>query len=68
MHVWGFLGWLVWLVVHITGFKNRASALFHWIISFFGRARGERRMTLRQVSDATVAQNVIRDFVVTMDD
>ena len=45
LRVWGFPGWLVWLVVHLTfltGFKNRASALFHWIISFFGRARSER--------------------------
>jgi NADH dehydrogenase len=50
--VWGFAGWLLWLVVHITfltGFKNRASALFHWIISFFGRARAERTTTLEQV-------------------
>jgi NADH dehydrogenase len=52
IRVWGFLGWLVWLVVHITfltGFKNRASALFHWTISFFGRARAERTTTIQQV-------------------
>jgi NADH dehydrogenase len=52
LRVWGFAGWLLWLVVHITfltGFKNRASALFHWIISFFGRARAERTTTLEQV-------------------
>jgi NADH dehydrogenase len=31
VHVWGFPGWLVWLTVHLvflTGFKNRAAALF----------------------------------------
>ena len=36
--VWGFAGWLIWLVVHLTyltGFKNRVGALFHWTISFF---------------------------------
>ena len=50
--MWGFAGWLLWLIVHITfltGFKNRASALFHWIISFFGRARAERTITLQQL-------------------
>jgi NADH:quinone reductase (non-electrogenic) len=52
VHVWGFAGWLVWLVVHLgflTGFKNRLSALFHWAISFFGRSRAERTITQQQV-------------------
>jgi NADH:quinone reductase (non-electrogenic) len=38
VRLWGLPGWLVWLVVHLTfltGFKNRAAALFHWIVSFF---------------------------------
>jgi NADH:ubiquinone reductase (H+-translocating) len=51
-HVWGFAGWLIWLVVHLTfltGFKNRAGALFHWTISFFGRSRPERTITAQQV-------------------
>ena len=36
----GFLGWLMWLFVHITfltGFKNRFAALFHWTGTFLGR-------------------------------
>jgi NADH:quinone reductase (non-electrogenic) len=52
VRIWGFTGWLIWLVVHLTfltGFKNRGSALFHWIISFFGRSRPERTITARQV-------------------
>ncbi|MGH3090973.1 MAG: NAD(P)/FAD-dependent oxidoreductase [Gaiellaceae bacterium] len=52
LRVWGFAGWLLWLVVHLTfltGFKNRASALFHWIISFFGRGRAERAISLQQM-------------------
>ncbi len=47
----GFIGWLGWLVVHITfltGFKNRFSALVHWIVSFFGRSRAQRAFTARQ--------------------
>jgi NADH dehydrogenase len=50
--VWGFAGWLIWLVVHLTfltGFKNRVSALFHWTISFFGRSRPERTITAQQI-------------------
>jgi len=49
----GFVGWLAWLVVHLTfltGFKNRVSALAHWIVSFVGRARSERTFTVAQLS------------------
>jgi NADH:quinone reductase (non-electrogenic) len=52
IRVWGFVGWLFWLVVHLTfltGFKNRVSALFHWMISFFGRSRPERTITAQQI-------------------
>jgi NADH dehydrogenase len=52
VRVSGLLGWLFWLVVHLTfltGFKNRVSALFHWTISFFGRSRSERTITAQQV-------------------
>ncbi len=51
-HVWGFVGWLFWLAVHLTfltGFKNRVSALFYWTISFFGRSRPERTITAQQI-------------------
>jgi NADH dehydrogenase len=52
VHVWGRPGWLVWLVVHLvflTGFKSRIGALFSWTVSFFGRTRYERTITLQQV-------------------
>lgn len=48
----GFVGWLLWLVVHLTfltGFKNRIAALAHWAISFLGRGRSERTITRQQV-------------------
>ena len=48
----GFLGWLMWLVVHVTfltGFKNRFQALLHWANTFLGGARAERTITIRQV-------------------
>jgi NADH dehydrogenase len=48
----GFLGWLMWLFVHITfltGFKNRFSAMLHWVETFLAGGRAERTITLRQV-------------------
>jgi NADH dehydrogenase len=48
----GFIGWVVWLVVHLlflTGFKNRISTLFKWMIAFAGTGRPERTITERQV-------------------
>src|SRR5262249_37291343 len=41
----GRFAWLLWLVVHITfltGFKNRITALIHWLFSFVGTSCGER--------------------------
>jgi NADH dehydrogenase len=67
IEVWGVLGWVIWLVVHLTfltGFKNRVTALFHWIISFLGRSRSERTITMQQIfarqalQDAGAAQEV----------
>jgi NADH dehydrogenase len=49
----GFIGWLVWLVVHITfltGFKNRFGALTRWAVSFVGHGRYERALTGRWVA------------------
>ena len=54
VQVGGFIGWLLWLVVHVTfltGFKNRFGALTRWAISFVGRGRYERALTGRWVAD-----------------
>ena len=48
----GFPAWVMWLVVHlfyITGFKNRLTAVVHWLVSFLGRGRSERTTTAQQV-------------------
>jgi NADH:ubiquinone reductase (H+-translocating) len=53
VRVGGFVGWLLWLVVHITfltGFKNRFGALTRWAVSFVGRGRYERALTGRWVA------------------
>jgi NADH:ubiquinone reductase (H+-translocating) len=50
--VGGFVGWVLWLVVHLTfltGFKNRLAALAHWAIAFIGRGRAERVITRQQI-------------------
>jgi NADH dehydrogenase len=65
----GFAGWLLWLFVHLTfltGFKNRVSTLFHWAISFIGRGRAERTITMqevfaRQALEQTSAPQMKRD-------
>jgi NADH dehydrogenase len=53
VQVGGFVGWLLWLVVHITfltGFKNRFGALARWGVSFIGHGRYERALTGRWVA------------------
>ena len=53
LSVGGVVGWLLWLVVHLTfltGFKNRVSALAHWSVSFLGRSRAERTFTRREAA------------------
>jgi NADH dehydrogenase len=47
LRVSGFLGWLMWLVVHLTfmtGFKNRFLTIFYWLFSFIGHGRTERAL------------------------
>jgi NADH:ubiquinone reductase (H+-translocating) len=53
----GFLGWVVWLVIHIgflTGYRNRLGALLSWWPAFVRDVRRERTFTTKQVG-------VIRD-------
>ncbi len=52
IRVTGVIAWLMWLAVHlfyITGFKNRVTAVLHWLISFLGRGRSERTATEQQI-------------------
>ena len=55
----GFLGWLMWLLVHITfltGFRNRLSAMFHWTGTFAAGGRAERTITVRQTVGRVVLE------------
>jgi NADH dehydrogenase len=52
VRAWGFLGWLMWLLIHIaflTGFKNRVAVLANWTIAFIGRGRPQRSITTTQI-------------------
>ncbi len=52
LRVSGFLGWLLWLFVHLLyliGFKQRVTTLLNWSITFVGRGRAERVVTRQQV-------------------
>ena len=57
----GFVGWLLWLFVHLaflTGFKNRVATVFNWFIAFVGHGRPQRAITQQQVPAARSAARV----------
>ena len=61
----GFIGWLLWLVVHITfltGFKNRFGALARWAVSFVGRGRYERALIGRWTPRARTLRRICLRF------
>ncbi|GHO64937.1 NADH dehydrogenase [Ktedonobacter sp. SOSP1-52] len=46
--IWGFLGWLLWLAVHIfflIGFRNRVLVVFQWAWAYLTFQRGARLIT-----------------------
>jgi NADH dehydrogenase len=48
LHLWGFVAWLAWLVVHIfylIGFENRLLVLVQWAWSYLSYERGARLIT-----------------------
>jgi NADH dehydrogenase len=54
----GFLGWVLWLIVHLaflTGFKNRVFTLANWTIAFLGSSRPQRVISLAEL-DAAAAR------------
>jgi NADH dehydrogenase len=58
IRVSGFIGWLMWVFVHLTfltGFKNRFVALVKWFSSFVGHRRDERTISIQQGSARVIA-------------
>ncbi len=55
----GFAAWVLWLVVHLmylVGFKHRVTTVMHWAVSFIGRGRSERAVTVQQVFGRTALE------------
>jgi NADH:ubiquinone reductase (H+-translocating) len=51
LHLSGVVGWFMWLAVHLlylVGFKNRITAVLHWLVSFIGSGRSQRVSTVQQ--------------------
>jgi NADH:ubiquinone reductase (H+-translocating) len=52
LHFGGFIGWVVWLFIHIgflTGWRNRVGALFGWWYAFTRDLRRERGYTIDDI-------------------
>jgi len=52
LQVNGFVGWVMWLFIHIaflTGYRNRIGALFSWWFAFTRDIRRERTFTTQQI-------------------
>jgi NADH dehydrogenase len=52
LQVGGFIGWWIWLFIHIaflTGFRNRLGAVLSWWLAFTRDVRGERTFTVQLV-------------------
>ncbi len=52
LKVGGFLGWVIWLFIHIaflTGYRNRLGALLTWWLAFTRDIRRERTFTTQQI-------------------
>ncbi len=52
LQVGGFLGWCIWLFIHIaflTGYRNRIGALLTWWLAFTRDVRRERTFTTQQI-------------------
>ena len=62
MHFGGFLGWWVWLFIHIgflTGFRNRLGALVSWWPAFVRDVRRQRIYTTEEVGLVHSAYDVL---------
>jgi len=71
MHFSGFLGWLVWLFIHIgflTGFRNRVGALIGWWFAFTRDLRRERTFTIDDMPLAAGPYSALPDSAATAPD
>jgi NADH dehydrogenase len=53
LQVGGFIGWWIWLFIHIaflTGYRNRLGAVLTWWLAFTRDVRRERTYTTQQIA------------------
>ena len=53
LQVGGFIGWWIWLFIHIaflTGYRNRLGAVVTWWLAFTRDVRRERTFTTQQIA------------------
>jgi NADH:ubiquinone reductase (H+-translocating) len=53
LEVGGFIGWWIWLFIHIaflTGFRNRLGAVLSWWLAFTRDVRRERAFSAQQIA------------------
>jgi len=61
MHFGGFIGWVVWLFIHVgflTGWRNRVGALFSWWFAFTRDLRRERTYTIDDIETSAYVYTV----------
>ncbi|MFC9789816.1 NAD(P)/FAD-dependent oxidoreductase [Rhodococcus sp. NPDC127528] len=52
LEITGFIGWLMWLVIHLmylVGFRSKFSTILSWTVTFVGRGRAQMASTEQQV-------------------
>ncbi|MDO5098236.1 MAG: NAD(P)/FAD-dependent oxidoreductase [Corynebacterium sp.] len=61
VEITGFIGWLLWLVVHVmflVGFRNRFTALISWGINAISRKRWHLAVTRQQLHARTAIEKL----------
>jgi NADH dehydrogenase len=64
VHLYGIMAWFLWLFIHLlylVGFRQRVTTVLHWAVSFIGRGRSERAVTVQQVFGRTALQETGRE-------
>ncbi len=59
LHFGGFMGWLLWMIVHLrglVGYRNRLVVLMNWVINYFSYDK-KIRLIIRPVKRTTQKQS-----------
>lgn len=61
LEITGFIGWVMWLVVHLmylVGFRSKFSTILSWTVTFLGRGRAQMASTEQQVFARTAIEDL----------